>query len=251
MPIAVGEARKFIPYVNELEKIYIFTMIFGTTTDSLDKDGDITGTSEKIPGINEIKKIIPSLIGEQYQVPPVFSAIKINGKRACDRVRSGESIQLLPRRITIFSIDIIEQLSEKSITLQVKCSKGTYVRSIARDIAERLGTVAYVESLRRIKSGFFSINNAISLEKLSEMKDTNELEHVFIPLESPLDDIPALYLRKNDVTRLQNGLRISVDRSDLSSSNVLIHDDIDQKFKGIGFVSADGNELKAVRMCVY
>ncbi len=253
LPIAIGEARKFIPYTNESEKTYIFTMIFGTTTDSLDKDGGIIKTSPKIPKKKEVEKILSSFIGEQYQIPPEFSAIKINGKRACDRVRNGENIQLSPRKITIFSMNIIHQQDndKKSLTLQVSCSKGTYIRSIARDIAEKLGTVAYVESLRRIKSGFFSINNAISLEKLHEMKDTNKLTHILISLESPLDDIPALYLRQEDVAKLQNGLKISIDYCDLSSRSVLIHDDVNRKFKGIGVISDDSNEIKAVRMCIY
>lgn len=253
LPIAIGEARKFIPYTNELEKTYIFTMIFGTTTDSLDKDGDIIKTTSKIPEKNEVAEVLTLFIGEQYQMPPAFSAIKINGKRACDRVRNGENIQLSPRKITIFSLSIIHQQNneKKSLTLQISCSKGTYVRSIARDIAEKLGTVAYVESLRRIKSGFFSINNAISLEKLHEMKDTNKLVHTLISLESPLDDIPALYLRQENVAKLQNGLKVSIDHCDLSSTNVLIHDDTNRKFKGIGIVSDDGSEIKAVRMCIY
>lgn len=251
LPIAIGEASKFIPYVNESEKEYVFTMIFGKTTDSLDKDGDVTEVSEKIPTISEVEDVLPSFIGEQFQMPPVFSAIKINGKRACDRVRNGEEVQLSPRKITIFSISVINQQNKTSATLHVKCSKGTYVRSIARDIAVKLGSVAYVETLNRTKSGFFSIKHAISLEKLQEMKDTNKLTHALCSLESPLDDIPALYLRKEDVVRLQNGLRISIDRGDLSSTNVLIHDDLERRFKGVGVISDDGREIKAVRMCVY
>jgi tRNA pseudouridine55 synthase len=193
--------------------------------------------------------VLPSFIGEQYQVPPLFSAIKVNGKRACDRIRRGESLELAARKINIIALDCLYKKCEIA-TIKVTCSKGTYVRSLAKDLAAKLGTVAYLQSLRRIRSGFFSIDHAISLEKLQEIDDTNELARLLIPNESPLDDIPALYLRAKDVTRLQNGLQVLTDGSRLKSSNVLIFEDLSRKFKGIGFVSANG-EVKAVRMCAY
>jgi tRNA pseudouridine55 synthase len=249
LPIAVGETRKFIQYVSDVEKTYVFAMKFGEETDSLDIDGEVVRRSEKIPSRREILDILPNFIGEQYQVPPVFSAIKVNGKRACDRVRSGESVELASRKITIMALDCIDE-KRGVATLNVVCSKGTYVRSLARDIAAGLGTVAYLQSLRRMKSGFFSISDAISLEKLQKIDDTEKLARLLVPNESPLDDIPALYLRTEDVVRLQNGLQISVDWSELESSKVLIFDDLSREFKGVGFISADG-EVKAVRMCAY
>jgi tRNA pseudouridine55 synthase len=251
LPIAVGEARKFIPYVAAAEKTYVFTMKFGTETDSLDVDGKIVRTCENIPPIYEIRDVLADFLGEQWQTPPIFSAIKVNGKRACDRVRAGEHVNLSDRKITVFSLELADDSpSDRSVSLKVVCSKGTYIRSLARDMAEKLGTVAYVESLRRLKSGFFSINDAIPLEKLLKMKDTSELSHLFLSFEGPLDDIPALFLKTDDVTRLQRGLRISFCDSSVRSSNVRVFDESSRVFKGIGFVSGDG-ELKAVRMCAY
>ena len=249
LPIALGETRKFIPYVSETQKNYIFTMEFGSTTDTLDKDGEITETSTKIPNESEIAEILSSFLGDQDQMPPIFSAIKIMGKRACDRVRSGEVVMLSSRKVHIFSISLIA-IRNNEADLQVTCSKGTYVRSLARDIAEKLGTVAYVKSLRRIKSGFFSINNAITLEKLLQIKDTSVSLCCLLSHESPLDDIPALRVSKNDVVKLQNGLHVSCANERLGSTNVLIFEDHGGSFAGIGFFSDDGT-VKPVRMCVF
>jgi tRNA pseudouridine55 synthase len=254
LPIAVGEVRKFINFVNESEKIYVFKVIFGTTTDSLDKCGKITATTTKIPEKSEILNVLKDFTGEIDQIPPIFSAIKKNGARACDRARRGIDVELSSRTVRIFDIKMVDEAlhEEKSASFEVRCSKGTYVRSLARDIAEKTGSLAYVDALRRTKSGFFSIKDAIPLEKLLEMKDTKELIDVLIPAESPLDDIPALHLGSEDVARLQNGLQVLVESSQVVASNVRIFDTNDGKggaFCGIGFISADGF-LKPVRMCV-
>ena len=250
LPIAIGEARKFIPYVNEEKKNYIFTMVFGTETDSLDIDGNVICSSECIPSLKQLHKILPTFLGEQSQIPPKFSAIKINGRRACDLMRKGKNVELNARNVRIFSLNLISESLEQSkeATLSVTCSKGTYVRSLARDIADKLGTVAYVKSLRRTQSGFFSINNAISLEKLQKIEDTSTLMSFVLPLESPLDDIPALYVSEDEARKLQNGLLISVEDDISECSNVLIFEKFIKSFKGIGARFGNGT-VKAVRMC--
>ncbi len=250
LPIAIGEGRKFIPYVNEDKKTYIFTMIFGTETDTLDIDGNVVNVSECIPSIESLRKILPTFLGDQRQIPPKFSAIKINGRRACDLMRKGQNVELKARFVHIFSLDLISESLEqlKEATLIVTCSKGTYIRSLARDIADKLGTVAYLKSLRRTQSGFFSINNAIPLEKLQKIEDTNTLMSFVLPLESPLGDIPALYVSENEARKLQNGLPISVEDVISECSNVLIFEKFSKTFKGIGTVFCDGT-VKAVRMC--
>ena len=249
LPIALGETRKFIPYISETQKTYAFTMEFGNTTDTLDKDGKITETSPKIPKKNEIAEVLDFFLGNQDQMPPIFSAIKIKGKRACDRVRSGETITLSTRKIHVFSISLTG-VRDNEADLEVTCSKGTYIRSLARDIAEKLGSVAYVKSLRRKKSGFFSINDAITLEKLLQIKDTDKSLHYLFSQESPLDDIPALCVNKDNVVKLQNGLYIPYVDEKLGSTNVLIFEDPAGKFAGIGFLSEDGVMIP-VRMCAF
>jgi tRNA pseudouridine55 synthase len=250
LPIAMGEARKFIRFIEEAEKEYIFTMVFGKTTDTLDKTGTITQVCDHIPEKNEVLGVLHEFVGEIYQVPPVFSAIKVDGRRACDRVRFGESVQLQPRKVKIFNIKIMDgDLPENELCLDVVCSKGTYIRSLARDIAAKLETLAYVKTLRRTKSGFFLINNAIPLEKLLEIKDTTDLVDILTSLESPLDDIPALYLGSEGIARLRNGVRFCVENPAITSLNVRILSDVRGTFHGIGFIADDG-VVTAVRMCV-
>lgn len=250
LPIAIGEARKFIQYTNESEKVYVFTIEFGKTTDTLDKYGKVINETSYIPSIQQLHNVLHEFVGKISQMPPAFSAIKINGVRACDMVRNGKEVNLNSRDVSIFSLKVIEDhLDRAQVTLEVSCSKGTYVRSLARDIAEKLNSLGYVTALRRTRSGFFSINNAISLENLSKIKDTKELIGVLSPLESPLDDIPALYLKEVDAIRLQRGLRVSVDDVGFSSSIVKVFDVENRRFYGLGRLS-DHGELSAVRMCI-
>jgi tRNA U55 pseudouridine synthase TruB len=141
-----------------------------------------------------------------------------------------------------------ENLEQAEATFEVSCSKGTYIRSLARDMAEKMGSLGHVKSLRRTKSGFFSLKDSISLEKLMEMVDTAKTADILIPLERPLDDIPALNLGNHDIDMLRNGLRLAIDGKEVFSSDVRIFDDVNQRFQGIGFVS-NGGELKVIRMC--
>lgn len=264
LPIAIGEARKFIPYVSEAKKTYIFTMVFGTETDSLDVDGNIISTSDRRPSAAGLEDVLPQFCGDQQQMPPKFSAIKINGERACDMMRQGKNVELQQRSVRIFSLKILNVCRENptvpassdsllaSATLEVVCSKGTYVRSLARDIALKLGTIAFVKALRRTKSGPFDISYSISLEKLQEIEDTRSLMDFVKPLESPLDDIPALYLSAEESIRLQNGLVVfpesgleNLERS--KDGNVLIFENSVAIFRGIGMLLGN-DSVKAVRM---
>ena len=245
LPIAVGECRKFIPYIEEARKSYEFTVIFGKTTDTLDRCGKIIEEKPAILKISEIESILPKFLGEIQQIPPLYSAIKFNGRRACDLVREGKNLEMEPRKIKIFSLELLQCSSPNRAFFRVECSKGTYVRSLARDIAEKLGTIAYVDELRRLQSGFFSINRAYTLENLEKTL----LDAVLINMEGPLDDIPALNVIDEQVVKLRNGLKIQVDSPKISS-NVRIFGENSGKFAGIGYLAADG-ELKAVRMCSY
>ncbi|MBO7454023.1 MAG: tRNA pseudouridine(55) synthase TruB [Alphaproteobacteria bacterium] len=247
LPIAVGRARKFIQFIEDVEKIYEFEVVFGASTDSYDETGKITETTKTIPTQDQIKKILPKFLGEIDQIPPKFSAIKINGRRACDLVRQNKSIEIPSRKVFIHDLKLLQFFENSHAKFQVRCSKGTYVRTLAVDIAQKLGSLCYVKELRRLKSGFFSTERSISLEKLAEIVDTSELDGNLIPLESPLDDIPALFLGKNYISKLQNGLSVQLAESEILSSNIRLFDSESGKFCGICFVSADGM-VSAVKM---
>lgn len=247
LPIAVGRARKFIQFIEDSIKEYAFEVVFGTSTDSYDETGNICETTRNIPTKNQIEKILSKFSGEIKQIPPKFSAIKINGRRACDLVRQNKSVKIPPRKIFIYDLQLLDFYENNLAKFRVKCSKGTYVRTLAVDIAQKLGSLCYVKELRRLKSGFFSTDRAIALEKLAKIVDTSKLDGILIPLESPLDDIPALFLERDCVSRLQSGLAVQLTNSEILSSNVRLFDSESRKFCGVCFVSADG-VVTAVKM---
>jgi tRNA pseudouridine55 synthase len=211
LPIAIGEATKLAGRMLDSDKIYDFTIGFGSETDSLDREGRVIETSDVRPMLAEIEAILPQFTGPIEQVPPAYSALKVDGKRAYDLARAGETVELKSRSITIHSLraftDPREGVKEgiDSITLTAHVSKGTYIRSLARDIAYALGTVGHVTMLRRTKAGPFALENAISLDFLFEKAKAHALEDITLPLRTALDDIPALALTPEQAGALRQG----------------------------------------------
>lgn len=214
LPIAIGEATKTISFVMDGIKEYEFVMEFGKETDSLDIDGEVIKESDVIPEPEDVKNIITSFVGKIEQTPPKFSAIKINGKRAYDLARKGEEFEIKTREVNIFSLDFIEKIDKRSIKLKVKCSKGTYVRSLARDIAYKLGAICFVKELRRVVASPFSMQDAIKLEKLEELSYGDNPQQSLLSLETVLRDIAVLAVNEVEATGLKQGRRIRI-REDL------------------------------------
>ena len=248
LPIAVGKSRKFIQFVEEKEKRYEFSVRFGKSTNTLDSTGSINAETDIIPTEKQMRECLHYFIGEIEQTPPLFSAVKIQGHRSCDLARQNKSVIIPSRKVHVFDLQL-HNVNHDVASFSVRCSKGTYVRTLASDIAKFLGSLSYVEELRRTHSGFFSLKNAITLENLSEIVDTAQLDSVLIPLESPLDDIPALHLGIEQCTKLQNGLAVFLNDVPVRSTNVKLFDDEQHKFKGVCRVSADG-KVTAVKMCL-
>lgn len=199
LPIALGEATKTIPYCQDHLKAYTFEIVWGEERSTDDAEGEITATSPVRPGENAIREILPQFTGEIMQVPPRFSAIKIDGRRAYDMARDGEEPELLSRPAYIKSIELC-----KNKTFKCLCGKGTYMRSLGRDIARALGTVGHIASLRREMVGPFTLENAISLAKLEETGHS-----AVLPVETVLGDIPALALNEREAAQLKSGQRVS------------------------------------------
>ncbi len=225
LPIAIGEATKTISFVMDGIKEYEFVMEFGKETDSLDIDGEVIKKSNIIPSEKNIKEIIPNFIGTVEQTPPKFSAIKIDGKRAYDLARKGEEFEIKKREIEIFSLDFIEKFDKTSIKLRVKCSKGTYVRSLARDIAYELGAICFVKELRRTKALPFDTDDAITLEKLEELSYGGNSQEVLLPLETVLRDIAVLAINEVEAVGLKQGKRIRI-RDDLKFDKAKLKDNV-------------------------
>ena len=204
LTVALNGGTKTIPYIKTERKIYEFEIVFGKRTNTSDKTGETIEISDKIPTISEIESVIPKFIGEIYQTPSIFSAIKVGGKRAYELARKGENPTIEPRKVNIFSLEMI---GENKFRAEV--SPGTYIRTLTEDIAKDLGTVGHTLSLRRIKDGKFSIENSISLDELEEKR--NNIGSVLIPLENVLDDIPVILISCQDAQDLLLGRQISTD----------------------------------------
>jgi len=208
LPIALGEATKTVPFLMEADKVYRFTIAWGATTASFDREGDVVATSEVRPTPDQVSSVLPRFVGEIDQIPPDYSAIKVDGQRAYDLAREGVALALKPRRVTIHSAQVVGAPDEGRVEIEVHCGKGVYVRAIVRDLAEALGACGHVSALRRLRVGRFSLENAITLEKLVEMVQEDPSSEVLLPVETALDDIPALALTTEDAFRLKQGRSI-------------------------------------------
>lgn len=206
LPIALGEATKLTGQMLNASKIYDFTIGFGTETDTLDAEGQIVGQSDVRPPPAAAEAVLARFTGPIEQVPPAFSALKVGGKRAYDLARAGEAVELARRSVTIYDLKIGHaKHGGEALTLTAHVSKGTYIRSLARDISYALDTVGHVTMLRRTQAGPFGLDQAISLDKLNEIGQGAALEDIILPLEAGLDDIPALTLNPDQARRLRQG----------------------------------------------
>jgi tRNA pseudouridine55 synthase len=207
LPIALGEATKLAGRMLEATKAYDFTIRFGEETDTLDAEGTVIATSDVRPSRDQVEAVLSRFTGEIEQVPPAYSALKLDGKAAYARSRAGEEVEMEPRRVTIHELRLLEANPDE-ITLSATVSKGTYVRSLARDMAHALGTVGHVTYLRRTRAGPFGLESAISLDFLGEAAKARALTRAVLPLEAALDDIPALPVTPDQAVLLRHGQRL-------------------------------------------
>jgi tRNA pseudouridine55 synthase len=211
LPIALGEATKLCGRMLDSDKMYEFTISLGSETDTLDAEGQPIATAP-IPSREAVERALPAFLGEIEQVPPAFSALKIGGKPAYARARAGEQVEMCPRRVTIHALELLGCDGEgghvECLTLKARVSKGTYIRSLARDIARAAGCVGHVSMLKRSRAGPFTLESAISLDKLTEIIRSRGLEQALLPLTAGLDDIPALPVTPDQARLLRQGQKV-------------------------------------------
>lgn len=237
LPIALGEATKLAGRMLDASKVYEFTIQFGEETDTLDAEGEVVTRSDRIPPLAAVAAVLGHFTGPIEQVPPAYSALKVDGKRAYARARAGEDVTIKPRKVTIHALELASQYGvddeelgsafattrgrpdpfdpsaplvlAASVTLRAHVSKGTYIRSLARDIARALGTCGHVTYLRRTRAGPFVEDKAISLDNLNQIGKGASLQDLLLPLEAGLDDIPALNLSQTDAQAVRSGRILS------------------------------------------
>lgn len=205
LAVALGEATKTVPYITDALKAYEFIVRFGQATRTGDAEGDVTASSDLRPSDDEIKEALHAFVGEIMQVPPQFSAVKIDGERAYKRARDGEDMEIAARPLYVDELTLLDRPDADHAVLMLVCGKGGYVRSIARDLGEALGCLGHVLRLRRVWSGPFDAEDGLSLEKIDELARTPELDTYLRPLEEGLADLPQLSCSPEAAVKLRNG----------------------------------------------
>ena len=205
LPIALGEATKTVPWVMDAPKEYEFTVRWGAATTTDDAEGVITATSDHRPTQGEILALLPQFTGDITQTPPVFSAIKIAGKRSYDLARQGQAVALASRKVTLFELALLDQPDPQHSRFKVHCSKGTYVRALGRDMALALGTYGHVTALRRTRIGHFHVCDAILLDYLKNLGHSPSLNRGFCAIYDALDDIPGIGVSDKEADDLRKG----------------------------------------------
>jgi tRNA pseudouridine55 synthase len=215
LPLALGEATKLFDYVVSEKKSYRFTVTWGEQRDTDDAEGQVVGTSELRPTREQVEAALPEFIGTVMQTPPQYSAIKINGERAYALARSGEEVNIAAREVDIFDLRVTHHNEGVSTVFETSCGKGTYVRSLARDLGLKLKCLGFISELRRTAVGIFSEQKAISLEFLEKLGHNAALTECVKPVEFALDDILATSMDSNQASQLKQGRAVYVHRGDL------------------------------------
>ncbi len=210
LPIAMGEATKTVSYVMDGRKSYRFTLRWGQATETDDAEGAVIEESDQRPEAAAIEAVLPDFTGEIEQIPPLYSAIKVGGRRAYDLARAQADFELKARTVTVYKLTLTEVPDRDHAVFEVVCGKGTYMRSLARDLGRATGTVAHITELRRLTVGPFTEDDAISLESLESMGHSPAALEQVLPVETALDDIPALALSETEANRLRCGQAVSM-----------------------------------------
>ena len=208
LPIALGEATKTVPFLMDADKSYRFTIAWGRSTASIDREGATTASSAVRPARADVEAALPAFVGEIEQVPPAFSAVKVGGERAYDLAREGLPVDLAPRTVVIHAAEVTRQPDADHVEIELRCGKGAYVRALVRDLAAALGACGHVAALRRTRVGAMGESRAITLEKLEDMCHSAAASEALLPVETALDDIPALAVTTEDAFRLTQGRSI-------------------------------------------
>jgi tRNA pseudouridine55 synthase len=205
LPIALGEATKTVPWLVEARKTYVFTIKWGVSTDTQDREGAEVARSDVRPTADAIRAALPAFVGDIQQIPPQFSAVKVDGERAYDLARAGEAVELEPRQVTVYEAELVGTEGDDLATFRFRSGKGFYIRALVRDLAAKLGAEGHVWRLRRTAVGPFTEAESVTLDDLQLLGQKGAASERLKPVETALDDIPALAINGEDAFKLRQG----------------------------------------------
>lgn len=249
LPIMLGKATRLFDYLQYGQKEYVAAIQFGIGTDTLDAEGNITHRSDKEVDKAMIREQLAKYIGEIDQIPPKVSAVSIGGQRAYAMARKGEEVNIPARKVTIHRFDLLEKLDESTYLFGILCSKGTYIRSLCRDLAADLGTVGHLSYLLRTKSGYFGIDEAHTLESVEEHVQQGTIDDIIIKMDDPIGYMQKIELKKALYPRIINGNKIHLKSGEINGECRVY---CCKEFIGLGKISSDedGQILKIHKMLV-
>jgi tRNA pseudouridine55 synthase len=247
LPIALGEATKTVPYVMDGDKLYRFTVRWGEETTTDDAEGEVVRASDHRPTAEEIDAVLGEFEGEILQTPPAFSAIKVDGERAYDLARAGETFELEARPVTVHRLDLVDCPDADTAVFEAECGKGTYVRAIARDMGRRLGTAGHVIELRRLVVGPFGEEDMVSLDTLqAALEADGDALSLLTPIEAALANLPQLDVTSDQAVRLRNGNPVLLRGRDAPAEEEAVG--VFERGRLIALAKVEHGELKPVRL---
>ncbi len=218
LPVCVGKATRLFDYYLNKDKVYRTIFVFGKTTDTLDSEGQITNQNDIVVNRQDLQRILPEFIGKQNQMPPVYSAKKVNGKKAYELARENKEVVLKPKQVEIYNINLIEEINKNTFLLEVHCSSGTYIRSLARDMANRLNTFGYMGAIIRIKSGDYLIENSVKIDNITAKS--------IIPIKNILENTEKVVLKFDLYDKIVNGIEVMVEICNKQNVSIVCKDRI-------------------------
>jgi len=221
LPLAFGEATKTVSFVMDGLKTYRFEITWGETRNTDDAEGEVGETSDQRPTRDAIEALLPEFLGAIEQIPPIYSALMIDGQRAYKLAREGVEIEMKSRIVQIDRLELMEIIDANRAVFEVDCGKGTYVRSLGRDLGAKLGCLGYISALRRTKVGPFDEKSAISLDSLEDIVHSDALFESLLPIETVLDDILALALSEEESLKIKQGMALNTDSEDCETVRLM------------------------------
>ncbi len=247
LPIALGEATKTVPYVMDGDKLYRFTVRWGAETTTDDAEGEVVRASDHRPSADDIDAVLDEFEGEIMQTPPAFSAIKVDGERAYDLARAGETVELKARPVMVHRLDLLECPDTETAVFEAECGKGTYVRAIARDMGRRLGTAGHVVELRRLAVGPFSDADMVTIDALqAALEADGDALSLLAPVEAALAELPQLDVTSDQAVRLRNGNPVLLRGRDAPVEEEAVG--VFERGRLIAIAKVEHGELKPVRL---